>query len=563
MAALDVDGRLCPASCAGREKECPVGVDTKEASGTVSALRPSLSGSPGHDATHRKLKSRHIQLIGIGGSIGTALYVQIGKGLLSGGPGSLFLAFSGWCTVLVALSFCMAEMVTYLPISSPFIRFAGRFVDEALGFAAGWNFFVLQALCVPFEIVACGFILRFWTDAVPTAVVIVVVGALYAVVNLAAVRWYGETEFWAAVGKVLLIVGLVVFTLVAMLGGNPDGDRFGFRFWRDPGAFAPLHYPGAVGRALGFLQCLIQASFTLAGPDYVSMAAGEAEDPRRVMPRAFDAVLYRLAAFFSLGALCVGILVPYDDAAMVAAFRDAAPGAASSPYVVAMDRLRIRVLPHVVNAMILTSAFSAGNSYVYCASRSLYGLALDGMAPRFFTVCNARGLPVYCLALVLLVALLAFLQLSVNAAVVLNWLISLLTASQLLNFCCIAISYLCFHRALAAQGVRRDSLPYKARFMPFAAYYVLVAASVMILAGGYAVFLPGHWDLASFFFSYTMLGVFPTLYLLYKLIRRTKIHNPKDVDLFKDLDIIAEYERNYLPQPAKHCFGRALDMLFG
>ncbi|KAG5913318.1 hypothetical protein E4U53_004905, partial [Claviceps sorghi] len=427
--------------------------------------------------------------------------VQIGKGLLSGGPGSLFLAFSIWCTVILAITLCMAEMVTYLPISSPFIRFAGRFVDEAFGFAAGWNFFVLQALLVPFEMVACNFILRFWTDAVPTAVVIVVVGTLYVCINLAAVQWYGETEFWAAAGKVLLIVGLVVFTLVAMLGGNPEGDRFGFRFWRDPGAFAALYYPGALGRWLGFLQCLIQASFIMAGPDYVSMAAGECENPRRVMPRAFNAVFYRLAAFFALGALCVGILVPYNDAEMVAAFRDSAPGAASSPYVIAMNRLRIRVLPHIVNAMILTSAFSAGNSFVYCASRSLYGLALEGKAPGFLTRCNTRGLPVYCVGCVVLFALLAFLQLSNSASVVLNWLIFLTTASQLINFCCICTSYLCFYRALGAQGIGRDSLPYKARFMPYAAYYALVACFIMALAGGYAVFLPGQWSNANFFCS--------------------------------------------------------------
>ncbi|KAG5998988.1 hypothetical protein E4U54_002094, partial [Claviceps lovelessii] len=476
--------------------------------------------------------------------------VQIGKGLLNGGPGSLFIAFAIWCTFILAVTLCMAEMVTYLPISSPFIRFAGRFVDDAFGFAAGWNFFVLEAALVPFEIVACNFVLHFWTDAIPTAAVIVVVSASYACINLVAVEYYGETEFWAAIGKVVLIVGLIVFTLVAMLGGNPQADRFGFRFWREPGAFAPLYYPASLGQWLGFLQCLIQASFTIAGPDYVSMAAGEAENPRKVMPRAYNAVFYRLTAFFALGALCVGILVPYDDAEMKAAFRDSAPGAASSPYVIAMNRLGIRVLPHIVNAMILTAAFSAGNSYVYCASRSLYGLALEGRAPRFLTRCTAHGVPMYCVGCVLLVALLAFLQLSQSASVVLDWLVSLVTASQLLNFGCVCTSYLCFYRALEAQGIRRDSLPYKAWLMPFAAYYALVAAFAMALVGGYAVFLPGRWSVSDFLFSYTMLAVFPILYVGYKVVRKTKIHEPKDVDLYTDLDVIEEYERNYVPQPA-------------
>lgn len=397
----------------------------------------------------------------------------------------------------------MAEMVTYLPVSSPFIRFAGRYVDEAFGFATGWNFFIFEAALVPFEVTACNFILRFWTDAIPTAAVIAIVIVLYALINVLAVKWYGETEFWAAIGKVLLIVGLVFFTFIAMLGGNPQKDRFGFRFWNEPGAFAELYYEGSLGRWLGFLQCLIQAAFTIAGPDYVSMAAGEAENPRVVMPKAYNAVFYRLTAFFILGSLCVGILVPYNDSELIAAFADSKPGAAASPYVVAMNRLGIKVLPHIVNAAVLTAAFSAGNSYVYCASRSLYGLALEGKAPRFLTTCTKAGIPVYCVACTLLFALLSFLQLSSNTAVVLNWFVSLVTASQLINFCAVCVSYLCFHRALKAQGISRDSLPYKAWFMPYAAYYALVWTFVMAFVGGYTVFLPlpGMWKIADFLFS--------------------------------------------------------------
>jgi amino acid transporter len=111
----------------------------------------------------------------IGGTIGTALYVQIGRGLLNGGPASLFIAFTLWCSVILAVTLCMAEMVTYLPISSPFIRFAGRYADEAFGFAAGWNFFIFEAILVPFEMTACNVVIHFWSDAVPTGAVIAIV----------------------------------------------------------------------------------------------------------------------------------------------------------------------------------------------------------------------------------------------------------------------------------------------------------------------------------------------------------------------------------------------------
>lgn len=165
------------------------------------------------------------------------------------------------------------------------------------------------------------------------------------------------------------------------------------------------------------------------------MAAGEAVNPRSVLPKAYNGVFYRLTTFFVLGSLCVGILVPYNDKTMTAAFDQDKPGAAASPYVIAMDRLGIPVLPHIVNAMVLGASFSAGNSYVYCASRSLYGLALDGKAPRFFTKCTRTGVPIYCVGLVLLVALLAFLQVSNNASVVLDWFVNIVSCltSRLYN----------------------------------------------------------------------------------------------------------------------------------
>ena len=338
------------------------------------------------------------------------------------------------------------------------------------------------------------------------------------------------------------------------------------------------------------------------------MAAGEAENPRVVMPKAFNAVFYRLTTFFVLGSLAVGILVPYDDAELTKAYTDSAPGAAASPYVVAMNRLRIAVLPHLVNAMVLTAAFSAGNSYVYCASRSLYGLALEGKAPAVLTRCTRAGVPYLCVAVVLALALLSFLQVSNSASVVLQWFVNLVTASQLINFSVMCFTYLRFHKALAAQGISRADLPYRAVLMPYAAYYGLAGCSVMTFVGGYTVFLPGHWNVPTFLFSYvaiagmgdrsmagwpslpllfalllpplppspflffpgypqtrpssttdadpsrgryTMIGVCPVLFVAWKLIKRTKFYAPHEVDLFKNLDEIDEYQRNFVPTPDK------------
>lgn len=482
---------------------------------------------------------------------------------MNGGPASLFLAFTLWCTVILAVTISIAEMVTYLPISSPFIRFAGRFVDDAFGVAAGWNFFVFEAALVPFEIVACNVIIGFWSTVVPTGAIIAIVIVLYAAINLMAVKWYGETEFWAAIGKVLLIIGLLIFTFISMLGGNPQKDRYGFRYWKDPGSFTELYYDGQLGRFLGFLQCLIQASFTIAGPDYVSMAAGETENPRKVMPRAYNAVFYRLTAFFVLGSLAVGINVPYNDPELINAFKLGKPGAAASPYVIAMNRLRIEGLPHVVNAGVLASAFSAGNSYVYCASRSLFGLALEGKAPRFLTKCTKQGVPVYCVAFVLMIALLSFLQLGANSAIVLNWFVSLVTASQLINFSVICFTFLRFYKACQAQGLDRRTLPYRGMLQPYAAYYALVCTFIMTFVGGYTVFLKGMWDVPNFLFSYLMVFLFPVLFVGWKVLKKTKFHKSHEVDLVTDLAEIEEYHRNFVEVKETNMFNRVLDKLFG
>jgi amino acid transporter len=233
------------------------------------------------------------------------------------------------------------------------------------------------------------------------------------------------------------------------------------------------------------------------------MAAGEAENPRKIMPRAYRAVFYRLSCFFILGSLCVGINVPYNDPEMMAAFKLGKPGAAASPYVVAMNRLRIEGLPHIVNAMVLASAFSAGNSYVYCASRSLYGLALEDKAPKFLTKTTRQGVPWVCVIIVLVFAMLSFLQVSENSAKVLSWFVSLVTASQLINFSVMCFTFLRFYKACQVQGLDRNKLPFKGFMQPFAAYYGMIGTFIMAFVGGYTVFLPidGYWTIPDFLFS--------------------------------------------------------------
>ncbi|KAI1654475.1 amino acid permease/ SLC12A domain-containing protein [Daldinia decipiens] len=496
----------------------------------------------------RHLGNRQIQLIAIGGSIGTALFVSIGGGLAKGGPGSLLIGYTIYAIMVGMVNNSMAEMVTYMPVSGSFIRMAGRWVDEALGFMAGWNFFLYEACLIPFEISAINLVLGYWRDDIPPVAICIACIVLYAIINILAVQYFGEAEFWLSTGKILLICILYLFTLVTMCGGNPQHDAYGFRYWSDPGSFAEYIHEGALGRFEGLLGAVFSAGFTVVGPEYLAMVAGEAERPRTYLKNGFKTVYWRFAVFFIGGALCVGIVLPYNDSVLKNADTGTANG---SPYVIAMQNLGVGILPNIVNALMITSIFSAGNAYTYCAMRSLYGLACDGQAPKIFKKTLKNGIPVYAFALVMVFPFLSFLQLSNNTAQVVTWLATLTQGSQMINYIVMSLTYIFFYNATKAQGIDRHTLPYYGYFQPYCAYIGLAWMIIIEATFGYSVFLPGHWDVGNFFAFYTMAIVAFCTFFGWKIFRRTKFMSPAQADLIWEKPAIDAYEASHVGPPTR------------
>ncbi|CCC71753.1 hypothetical protein NCAS_0I00850 [Naumovozyma castellii] len=499
--------------------------------------------------TKRNLVNRHVQLIAISGVIGTAIFVAIGKPLYRGGPAFLLLAFAIWCIPILCITVSTAEMVCFMPVSSPFLRLATKCVDDSLAVMASWNFWFLECVQIPYEIVTVNTIIHYWRDDYSAAIPLVIQSLLYLLISLAAVKWYGEMEFWLASFKIVLAMGLFCFTFITMLGGNPKKDRFGFRYFHD----TPFkkYFPDGIDRGSsagyfqGFFICLIQASFTIAGGEYISMLAGEIEIPRRVLPRAFKQVFMRLTILFLGSCLCVGILCSPNDSSLTAAINEARPGAGSSPYVIAMNNLGIRILPDIVNITLITAAFSSGNAYTYCSSRTLYGMALDGYAPKIFTRCNKQGVPIYAVGVSLLWAFISLLQLNSNSAIVLNWLINIITASQLINFAILCITYLFFRRAYLLQKDKLPELPFKSWWQPYTAIFGLVCAMVMMIVQGYTVFFPKNWNVQDFLFCYLMIFINIGIYIFYKFIWRLgkdKIKDPATISFEDELREIENHE---------------------
>ncbi|ORY56565.1 amino acid permease/ SLC12A domain-containing protein [Pseudomassariella vexata] len=524
--------------------------------------KSSSDVSPGEihtniDNLQRRLGNRQIQLIAIGGSIGTALFVSIRSGLASGGPGSLFIAYLLYSCLLATVNNCMAEMATLQPVSGGFIRMAGKWVDDAFGFMAGWNFFLYEALLIPFEITALNVVLSFWRDDIPPAAVICVCIVLYAILNVLAVKAYGEAEFWLSGGKVVLIFMLFSFTFVTMCGGNPKHDAYGFRYWRDPGAFAEYTANGSTGntaRFEGFLAALWSASFTVVGPEYIAMVAAEAKRPSIYIKNAFKTVYIRFGLFFILGALCVGVVVPYTDPGLTTGNGTAA----GSPYVIAMRNLGISIMPDITNALMLTSIFSAGNTYTYASTRSLYGLALEGRAPRFLTYCTRNGVPFYCFCVVMCFPFLSFLQLGDSSSEVLDLLIGLITGGGLINFLVMGITYLFFYRACKVQDIDRKTFPYYGYLQPWCGYVAVIGETLVLLFYGYSSI--ATWSLKDFFTYYTMLFLAIVLFIGWKIIHRTRFVGSREADLVWERPVIEAYESSIV-QPPSHFWTEMIQLL--
>ncbi|WVQ79668.1 hypothetical protein IAT38_001768 [Cryptococcus sp. DSM 104549] len=490
---------------------------------------------------HRKLNSRQIQLSSIAGAIGAALFVAIGSGVLAG-PLALLIGFLFWSTVVYCVAQCQLEIVTLFPLDGAHIRLAARMVDPALGIAAGWNHFFAQTSYVMFEATIINTLVSYWGYDESPAILITVSLLLYLAINVYRADLFGEVEFWLSLGKVLLAAGLILYTFITMVGGNPLHDVYGFRYWKDPG---PWVGDSPSTRLQSFINAVNVAGFCI-GPEYISMIAGESKDPRKTVPRAFKTIMARLVVFFIGGALCVGILVPSNDETLTGGSDTYAGG---SPYVISMERLGIPVLPSIVNVALITCIISGGNAYTFNASRSLHALALDGKAPKFFTRLNKKGVPYTCVCMVMLLSCLAYLALGSTSAKVLNWILSFCTAATMFNWCVMSITYIRFNRAMKVQNIDRETyLPCRSKIQPYAGYWALFWAGLFIWLQGYSVFLEGNWDVATFIFNYGIIALAGGIGLGFKIVQRTPFHRAKDIDLTTDVEFFEALNQHYQQQ---------------
>ncbi|KAJ5143923.1 Amino acid/polyamine transporter I [Penicillium bovifimosum] len=511
--------------------------------------------NPNHVELHRALKARHITMIAIGGAIGTGLIIGTGEALAKAGPGSILISYS-WVGFIVYLVMCaLGEMAAWLPLPSGFTGYAVRFVDPALGFALGWTYWFKYIILSPNQMTAGALVISYWipTEKVNAGVWITVFLVLVVSINYFGVRFFGEFEFWLSSFKVIVILGLILLSFILMLGGGPDHDRKGFRYWKSPGAFNTYVMEGNAGRFLAFWSTMVSATFAYLGTELVGVTVGEAQNPRKTIPKAIKLTFYRILVFYVLSVLLVGTLVPYNSPLLLFATgsnNDKKGSAAASPFVVAIQLAAIPALPHILNACILLFVFSAANSDLYIATRTIYGLAREGKAPRIFARTDRRGVPVFALAISSLIALLAYMNVSSSSQTVFKYFVNLVSIFGLLTWISILVTHIHFVRARKAQNVPDESLAYKAPFGAAGSYFALAFCCLIALTKNFDVFIHnpkyGNFDYKNFITAYLGIPLYLIMIFGYKLWTRCERVDPKTADLWSGKDEIDREEAEYL-----------------
>ncbi|MBC2349839.1 amino acid permease [Listeria welshimeri] len=466
---------------------------------------------------HRDLKTRHLAMIAIGGSIGTGLFLASGNAIHTAGPGGALVAYIAIGIMVYFLMTSLGEMATYMPVSGSFSTYASRFVDPAFGFALGWNYWFNWAITLAVDISTAAIIVQFWLPNTPawlwSAIFLILIFGL----NALSVKAYGESEYWFSIIKVatviiFLIVG--VLTIVGILGGEVIG------FSNFTTGDAPFK-----GGFFAILGTFLIAGFSFQGTEMVGIAAGESATPEKSVPKAIKQVFWRILLFYIFAIFIIGMIIPYTNPNLLSAD---ATDVAISPFTLVFEKAGLAFAASVMNAVILTSVLSAGNSGLYASTRMLWAMARDKKAPRFLGKVNRRGIPMAALIVTTIVGAMTFITtLTENGTVIYTWLLSASGLTGFIAWVGIAISHYRFRKAFIKQGHNLNELKYKAKFFPFGPILALILCILVIVGQDYAAFLkpeftnPAWWQKIGI--SYIGLPIFLIFWLTFKFTNKTKV----------------------------------------
>ena len=380
----------------------------------------------------RGLKNRHLQMIALGGAIGTGLFYGSTSTIALAGP-SVMLAYLMGGIVIFFIMRMLGEMAVDEPVSGSFSYYASKYWGAFPGFLSGWNYWFNYVLVSMAELTAVGIYMNFWFPGLPQWLSALVCLVAITALNLVNVKAYGEAEFWMAIIKIAAIVSMILLGLgLHFSSGTPFPQNFS-NLWEN-GGFLPHG-------VWGLAEATAVVMFSFGGIELIGITAGEAEDPDRSIPRAINQVIWRILLFYVGTMVVLMALWPWNQV-----------GTEASPFVQIFSDVGVPAAAHLLNFVVLTAAVSVYNSAIYSNSRMLYGLAKSGEAPSFFLKLSDRGVPVRGILVssgitLIVVALNYFL-----AGHIFLYLMMIATCAAVISWVTICVTHLLFRRRCAAEG---------------------------------------------------------------------------------------------------------------
>ncbi|CUS20991.1 LAQU0S02e03048g1_1 [Lachancea quebecensis] len=497
----------------------------------VDSFKPPLDGSFHSDNLKRSLKARHLIMIAIGGSIGTGLFIGSGKALALGGPLALIIGWTVAGTQMVGTIHGLGEITVRFPVVGAFADYGTRFLEPSISFVVVLIYVLQWCFVLPLEIIAAAMTVEYWGSSVAPVAWVAIFYAFIALINLLGVRGFGEAEFIFSLIKVVTIIGFIILCVVLICGGGPHHEFVGAKYWSDPGPLAN----GFKGVAAVF----VIASYSLGGTEMACLASGET-DPKE-LPSAIKQVFWRIVFFFLVSLTLVGFLVPYTNENLMGG-----SSVDNSPFVIAIRLHGIKALPSIVNAVILVSLLSVGNSCIFASSRTLCSMAHQGLIPRIFGYIDRAGRPLVGILTNLAFGLLAFLVKSSSSDDVFTWLMAIAGLATCVVWLSINISHIRFRMAMKAQGVSLDELEFVSVVGVYGSVYSAIVNVLILVAQFYVSLWPvGGWKSSSartqnFFQNYLCSLILLLLFVGHKIYYRVSTGKWWGFKALHDIDLLTD-----------------------
>ncbi|OAJ33674.1 amino acid permease [Piscirickettsia salmonis] len=449
----------------------------------------------------RNLRARHLNMIALGGSIGTGIFLASGYAIHIAGPGGALAAYSLIAIMVYFLITSLGEMATHRPTTGSFCEYSSRYVDPSFGVAMSYNYWFNWAITIAAEISAATIIMKYWFPDISAVMISALFFGLVFFVNLFSVRVYGETEYWMSFLKVAVIVVFIILCCFLI----SKKSEFGIANFTI--ADGPFH-----NGWLGFASVFLIAGFSFQGSELIGIGAGEVKDPEKSIPKAVRTIFWRLVLFYVLTTLFISLLVPFNSPAL--ANQDSVD---SSPFtLVFQSYFGHGFATNLINTIILIAVVSAANASMYASTRTLWYMGTTGQAPKFFSKTTKYGLPIYALLATAAIGSVIFLSSLIGNG---RMFTILLTISALCGFIAwfgIALSHYCFRKYHLKGDL--SALKYKAKLFPYAP--VIAMVMIVVIVAGQIYTLTGDITIGVILQQYGALIAFIAIIVLHKFFSK-------------------------------------------